>query len=177
MKKLNFLCAIALLIFATVSCSKKDEKKDNIIFENIQQFINMPNNVIKDFDKKYLFKLIHTNNNSYSAIFTIKNSMIIGDAYASVIVKENTNTVMPLEKGFVVSESSNWLSIKDLNLECFAGKGEKFIGYQLCTYPQGEKDYNYGWIKIKLSVNKDTLWIINRATNNTQNKSILTGQK
>ncbi len=82
-----------------------------------------------------------------------------------------------MNKKYKVSKSCNWTGVRNLTLDDFAGKGNQFIGFRLCLYPDGKYRYYYNWVKVKLSQSKETLWVIESACNRTKNNSILTGQK
>lgn len=126
--------------------------------------------------KDLIFEINSNNQIEFSSILRINSSHILCDGYNSIIANSNTENVLPLNVEFEISETSKWIRLQNLNLDDFAGKGEKYIGYRSCFFPEGIDNFNYGWIKINLSTNKDTLSIISRATNHTNYKSIKTGQ-
>jgi hypothetical protein len=73
-----------------------------------------------------------------------------------------------------INSAGNWTVTGDV-LVGFAGKGDLFLGYR--THPDApELNYNYGWIRVKVSAHSDTLWIFDFAINNTLNEEIRAGQ-
>ena len=83
-----------------------------------------------------------------------------------------------LIQGEEISSSGYWSTRTGvlgtfMNAGQFQGQGEKYLGIRL----SGEKNYNYGWIKIYCSMHSDTLRIIEYAYNQISGASILAGQK
>lgn len=173
------LLIILSLLFGFIGCQKNNtEIQDDIIFKDISKLIIAPNNdSIKGVCRNLIFEIISENNIDFTTILTSNNNTIVCDGNNNIITIANTKKVSPLDKKIEILETSNWTTAHNLSLDDFAGKGEKFIGYRSCEYPNGENEYYYGWIKIRLSKNKDTLKIISRASNRTKGKLILTGQK
>lgn len=58
------------------------------------------------------------------------------------------------------------------NAGLFNGQGERYLAFRFLD----ANDYNYGWIKLYLSAQNDTLRIIEYAWNQTSNQEILAGQ-
>ena len=173
------LFLFVIILVSLISCNKTEsEKRNDIInFENINKSI-----VKYEFDsisgtcKNMIFEVISGNQMDFSAILRINSELILCDGYNSILTNSNTGKVVPLNEDFVISETSDWTGIHDLSLDDFAGEGEKYIGYRSCFFPSGIDNFNYGWVKIRLSINKDTLSIISRATNYSNYKSIKAGQ-
>ena len=173
------LLIILSFLFGLISCKKNNtEIQDDIIFKDISKLVIAPNkDSINGTCKDLVFELISENQIDFFSVLRVNTELIQCDGYNSIVTSFDTKRVRPLDKGIEISEFSNWTTVHDLNLDDFAGKGEKFIGFRSCEYHSGENEYYYGWIKIKLSENMDTLNIISRASNHAENKLILTGQK
>jgi len=175
----NYLLTIigsAMLCFQLTSCNKTEKQNDAIVFKNISKTIIAPNTDSISGACKPI--IIEFTNRGYNYSININNSSIIieCDAFGRIVTDSKTNDIKVFNEGMSIDANQNWTSIKDLNLDNFAGKGEKYIGYRFCEYPSGINHYYYEWIKIKLSVNRDTLEIISQAGNLTENNSINTGQ-
>lgn len=128
--------------------------------------------------KHLIFEISSENQTEPSAFFKINTNtdLICCGGYNSVLTDSNAENLIPLNENFDITENLNWNVIDDLKLDDFAGNGEKYIAYRLCFFPDGIEQFKFGWIKISLSINKDTLTIISRATNQTNNLPIKTGQ-
>jgi len=114
--------------------------------------------------------------NGFEAYLSSNSIPILCDGGNQFLVDEETNQIKALTENTKVFENGTWTNNTKLYLDQFIGQGEKYIGYRMLSYPSGEIIYCYGWIKIKLSANKDTLIILNRATNQTEFNNLLTGQ-
>jgi len=161
-----------------MSCNKTepDKTNDNIDFTTVNKTIVIQkNDSISGTCKDLIFEINSNKQIEFSSILKVNSNLIVCDGYNSIITNSYTEKVLLLNEEFEISETSNWTEIQNLSLDDFAGKGEKYIGYRACFFPSGVDNFNYGWIKIKLSINKDTLAIISRATNHTNYKSIKTG--
>ena len=171
---------LLVIIFTTLaSCNKAetDELNDNIIFKDFNKTIVSPEQDSISGTCKYLiFEIMVNAQMEYSSTLKINSEHILCDGYNSILTDSDTEEVIALDEHINISQDANWTRIHDLSLDNFAGKGEKYIGYRSCFFPEGTFNYHFGWIKIKLSANKDTLTIISGATNYTNNKEIQTGQ-
>jgi len=164
-----------------VSCDKTEPEIviDDILFEQINKTI-----LVHESDsrtgicKALIFEITSENQTEPSAILKINSNtdLICCGGYNSVLTDSNAENVIPLNDSFDIAENLNWNGINDLNLDGFAGNGEKYIAYRVCYLPDGIEKFKFGWIKIRLSINKDTLTIISRATNQSNNLPIKTGQ-
>jgi len=176
MKK-NTILFLTIIFASTMSCKKTETVNDDIDFKSLDKTIVIENNdSISGTCKDLIFTINSSNQIDFYSVLRINSSLIACDGYNSILTNPGTDEVSPLDEGFEISEASNWTGVQDLSLDDFAGIGEKYIGYRSCFYPEGVDNFNYGWIKIKLSENNDTLKIINRATNHTNYKSITAGQ-
>ncbi len=178
MNKLAILL-LTIMFASSMSCekTKSDNTNDSIDFNTLNKTIVIQeNDSISGTCKDLVFEIISNNQTGFSSILRINNALIECDGYNSILTNSNTEKVVPLNDDFEISETADWTGIQNLSLDDFAGKGEKYIGYRSCFFPEGIDNFNYGWIKIKLSINKDTLIIISRATNHANYKSIKTGQ-
>ena len=167
------------MIVGSMSCKKteSDKTNDDIYFKTLNKtIVKQGNDSISGTCKDLVFEVISNNQTDFSSILRINSALGECDGYNSILTNSDGEKVVPLNVDFEISETSNWNRIHDLSLDDFAGKGEKYIGYRSCFFPSGIDNFNYGWIKIRLSINKDTLAIISRATNHANYKSIKTGQ-
>jgi hypothetical protein len=179
MKKKRLIIPIILLLIGSVGCEKENKQtQDKIIYDNISKLIVVPNNdSIDGICRNLIFKIVSEDDVDLTAILTTNNTYTLCDGYNSIITNINSSNVSALQKDAKIDKSSHWERVKELNLKNFAGRGERFIGYRRCEYPNGNSEFYYGWIKIKLSIKKDSLLIISRAINYSSDKIILTGQK
>jgi len=172
-----FLLTIIFILVASCNKAETDEINDNIIFKNFNKtIISQEQDSISGTCKSLIFEIRVDAQMEYSSTLKINDELICCDGYNSIITDSDTEIVIPLDEHINISQDANWIGIHDLSLDDFAGKGEKYIGYRSCFYPDGINNYHFGWIKIKLSANKDSLTIISRATNFTSNKTMQTGQ-
>ena len=172
-----FLLVVIFTLVAGCNKAGTDELNDNIIFKDFNKTIVSPEqDSISGTCKHLIFEIMVNAQMEYSSTLKINDELICCDGYNSILTDSDTEKVVPLDEHINISQDANWTGIHDLSLNDFAGKGEKYIGYRSCFYPDGTSNYHFGWIKIKLSANKDTLTIISGATNYTNNKSMKTGQ-
>lgn len=178
MKKI--ILGIALLLLSSlIACNKTNSNTeiDQIIYEEINKTITFSKpDSIPGTCKALIFMIESDREAMYDAMIKINNNMLACDGFNNILVNPTTRDVLSLDDKIEISQSDNWVGIQDLDLEDFAGQGEKYIAYRAGLLPEGVTNYRYGWIKIKLSEHKDTLEIISRATNHTNNKLIYSGQ-
>ena len=171
-----------VLLSVFVSCRKSEStpdntKPDNISFEQFNKtIIATAYDSIPGCCKYIIFNITGDLTNGYEAYLSSNSIPILCDGGNQFLVDEKTNQIKVLTENTKVSENGTWTHNTKLYLDQFAGQGEKYIGSRMLSYPSGEYIYHYGWIKIKLSANKDTLTILNRATNQTEFNNLLTGQ-
>jgi hypothetical protein len=173
-----------ILVFVTIAftfmyCNKSDDlPTDNIIIEDIDKTITFLNSdSIQGNCKDLIFEILEIDQNQYTTIIKINDLVISCDGFNNILANPTTGKVKLLEENQSISEDDNWKSASGISLDEFAGQGEQYIGYRSGFYPLSSKKYNYGWIKVELTEDKQTLRIINRATNYTDNLSIKAGQK
>ena len=176
MKKYFLVISLMLIGWTFTSCDKTEKPDDDIVFTSISKTIIAPNtDSIRGTCKPLIFEFIN-NDYGYSINMNYSNIMIECDAFGSIVTDSETDNITVFDEGMSIDANENWTPIKNLNLDNFAGKGERYIGYRVCEYPSGIYMYYYRWIKVKLSVNRDTLEIISNATNYTEDNSIIIGQ-
>jgi len=174
MKKYFFLI-IVILIFLQYKCKKStsNSEPDNIHSWNINKsLVNKSVDTI-DLTVYEIYKM----NDSFVAKLSFPR--IICDCSLSYLTDSKNGNILALKENETISENNNWdvnLS-NNFNLYNFKGKRELYIGYRNLYFPDGISHYCYGWIKICLSANCDTLRIIEAAINFTENGKIITGQK
>ena len=175
--KLFFLSLFFTGILLT-SCEKTERLPDQIIYENIDKTITLTNpDSIQGACKDIVFAITQKNTNEKSVVVSMDNSPVLCDAYSDILVTDDNNKVLTMKDGVMVSGKGNWTFIDSLCLDDYAGKGPMYVGYRAASYPSGIINYYYGWIKLELSSDKQTLKLFDRASNYTANNSILTGQK
>ncbi|NVO20898.1 MAG: hypothetical protein HXX13_14455 [Bacteroidetes bacterium] len=177
MKKSIFAYGIALLSVVTACQKSDDTKPDKIWFEQVNKTItaSYPDS-ISGACKDLVFNINGNLTNGYQAFISQNSVPLICDGGNQFLVDENTNQIKALAENTEVSENGAWTNDTKLYLDQFTGQGEKYIGYRHLSFPSGKSIYYYGWIKIELSANKETLTILNRATNQTEFKNLNTGQ-
>jgi hypothetical protein len=177
--KTKLLIYLFLVIVIILSCDKKDVTplKDDIIFTEINKSVAyLEKDSISGYCKDLIFEIINNGQTGYSAILKQNEELTLCDGFNSILLDSQTGQVAVLNENKLISKEGHWGSVGDLNLDNFAGKGAKYIGYRPGFYPSGITYYRYGWIKVELTSNRDTLKVICRATNNTNDKSIKAGQ-
>lgn len=177
--KMKLFVSILLIVAVITGCKKSDEvdTTDNIVYKKFDKIVTLNNqDSIPGACKALVFEIINNREPYYSGVLKVNNSMIACDGYNSILTYPGSQTVIPLEDNYLISGESTWSDINNLNLNDFAELDGKYIGYRSCVFPEGTNIYNYGWIKIKLSKDKDVLTIVDQAINGTDNNSIKTGQ-
>lgn len=175
----RYVILIAVITISVFSCSKdKTEDPANVIvFKEINKTIISPGvDSISGTCKDLRFEIITNSQSENIIILTTNSSLILCDGSSNIMADTITSKVLVLDEQTQISNEESWAGVRDLSLDDFAGLGEKYIGYRSCFFPEGIDQYRFGWIKIKLSPNKDTLTIISRADNQTINKAIAAGQ-
>ncbi len=177
MKKLIFAYGIMLLSVLT-ACRKSDNTKpDNIRFEQVNKtIIASGSDSISGACKDLVFHITGNLTNGFQAYISSNSIPILCDGGNQFLIDEKTNQIKALPENTEVSENGSWTNNTKLYLDQFTGQGEKYIGYRILSFPSGNNIYYYGWIKIELSANNESLTILNRATNQTEFNNLLTGQ-
>jgi len=178
--KNNILIIVLILSALLLSCKKSDTSNpgNNIVFEQINKTIIVPSSdTISGACRKLIFELPANPPNGGKAILTENNGIMECDGFNSFLVDAQNQNVIVLDENVLVSSNGNWYETNTgLILNDFEGKGGKYIGYRAYFYPDGVIAFRYGWIKIELTPNHDTLQVISRATNLSYNQPIMTGQ-
>jgi len=181
-KRMKNNILIMVLIFPALftGCKKSDKTNqgNNIKFEQINKTILFSSSdTIAGACRKLIFELPANPPNSGKAILTENKGIMECDGFNSFLMDDQNTNVIALNENVPVPSGGNWQDTNTgLILNGFEGKGQKFIGYRAYYYPGGVIAFRYGWIKMELSVNRDTLKVISRATNLLYNQPILTGQ-
>jgi hypothetical protein len=178
MKNTLLFLSVLFTGFIFSSCEKTERLPDQISYENIDKVITLSSpDSIQGACKDIIFAITQKNTNEKSVVVSMDNSNVLCDAFSSILVTDNNNTVLTMQEGIVVSGNGNWTFIDSLCLDDYAGKGPMYVGYRVASYPSGITDYYYGWIKVELTSDKTTLKLYDRASNYTANNPIVTGQK
>jgi hypothetical protein len=149
---------------------------DEILFQEINKTITASQiDSISGSCKDLRFEIRENLQGEFNAILSYNGNYILCDGYSSILTDPQTETAFALENNVIISKECHWYS-GELNLNHFAGLGEKYLGYRSCGYPDGIERYGFGWIKIELTPNGDTLKILSRANNRTTNNPIKAGQ-
>ena len=180
MKTTKILYVIVIIAGLFCSCDKEELPADRIFYTPINKTITLSNpDSIEGVCYDIIFEIIETDASGITVMTRLDfDPDLLCNGFNEIIAAVENGDVLILGENQLISEDDNWQGVggHGLCLDNFAGKGEKYIGYRAGFFPSGVTDYNYGWIKIELSANKDTLKIIDRATNYTENKGIKTGQ-
>lgn len=178
MRPIAFILFFAILI--TVSSCGKDEAqepKDVIVFEEINKtIISSGIDSISGTCRDLLFEMEVDDQMQNLVSLNTDTSQLCCDGFNSILADPLSSKVLVLDNETLISSSASWVDVRQLSLDDFAGKGEMYVGYRACFYPEGTYNYRFAWIKIRVSPNNDTLTIISRADNKTNNKSIYSGQ-
>ncbi|MDD4604102.1 MAG: hypothetical protein PHF97_09885 [Bacteroidales bacterium] len=179
-KKNNIITLVFIISSLFIGCKKSDttNPSSNIVFEQINKTIVFPSaDTISGACRKLIFELPVNPPNSGKAILKENGGIMQCDGFNSFLVDAQNTNVIVLNENVLVPSDGNWHETNTgLILNNFEGRGRKFIGYRAYYYPDGVLSFRYGWIKIELSPNRDTLKVISRATNLSYNQPILTGQ-
>ena len=177
MGKLNLTYGIVLIPVLSACQKSESTKPDNIKFEQVNKTIvaSQPDS-ISGACKDIVFHIDGNPANGFQATISSNSIPLLCDGGNQFLVDENTNQIIALTENTRVSEKGTWANLSKLYLDLFTAHGEKYIGYRILSFPGGKNIYYYGWIKIELSANKDTLTILNRATNQTEFNHLTSGQ-
>ena len=149
---------------------------DEIIFKQLSKTITISQkDSISGVCQELMFEITLNHPIEYDAVLSYNNEGICCDGFNSILTNPQTEAAVALDENIKISEDNHWYS-GELNLDHFAGLGEKYLGYRACFFPDGVMKYIYGWIKIELTSNGDTLKILSRAKNNTIYNPIKAGQ-
>ena len=178
--KNNSLILLFTLSAILMGCKKSDTaiSTTSIVFEQINKTIVFPSSdTISGACRKLIFELATIPPNSGKVVITENKGIMECQAFNGFLVDTQNINVTVLNENVLVPQDGNWQENNtELILDSFAGKGQKFIGYRAYSFPDGVIAFRYGWIKIELAINRDTLKVISRATNFFYNQQILTGQ-
>jgi hypothetical protein len=178
--KNNILIVVLVISGFFIGCKKSDTTNSttNIVYEQINKTIIFPSSdTISGACRKLIFELAAKPPDSGKAVLTENKGIMECQAFNSFLVDTLNTNVTVLNENVLVPQNGNWQETNTgLILDSFAGKGQQFIGYRAYSYPNGVIAFRYGWIKMELSSNHDTLKVISRATNLLYNQPILTGQ-
>ncbi len=177
MKKVLIVASV-LIALVLSSCKKESVlPKDDIYYTEINKTVTKGGvDSIPAVCGCYYVIQIDTTNALHQQVvmFNSSEEYVLCDAHDELAVWGN-NVAHLFTMNESISSDAAW-SINAVYLDGFAGKGEQYIGYRLITFPSGEYEYYYGWIKIKLSEDKNTLQIIGKAVNHTDGNPIKAGQ-
>ncbi len=151
--------------------------QDDIFFTEINKSVTYPEkDSITGCCKDLIFEIVNNGQTRYSAMLKQNEESILCDGFNSVLLNSQTGQISALNENDLISNEGHWGPINQLILNNFSGNGAKYIGYRCCYYPSGITHYRYGWIKVELTSNRDTLKVLCRAVNNQNDKSIKAGQ-
>ena len=172
------MCLVLSGIFTTCRKSDTPINTRNIVVEQLDMTIVYPSkDTISSVCGRLIFTVKTDSAGLKTAILSGGSGILECQEFNSFLTSVQNGHAVVLDNNVQVPPSGNWQAVYPaISLNDFAGKGEKFIGYSAYSYPQGSISYRYGWIKIKLSANRDTLKLLSRATNQTYGQVILTGQ-
>ncbi len=176
----NTLFTLLLLSIFLIGCKESETAKpsDNIVYEQINKTVTYPEkDTVRGACRKLIFLIVDSTPNGFHAVLKENTGIMECSAFNSFLTDSLSSNMLVLDENVPVPPGGNWQGTgSGLILDNYAGKGQKFIGYRAYSYPDGVLAYRYGWIKVSLSAMHDTLRVISRATNNTYNQPIFTGQ-
>jgi len=176
--KTNIILTTIAFFLVMGSCKKNHVPiPDYISYREINKLIiASESDSIDDSCVSMVFYFLKDSDSSYHINIRHDRTNAICDAYYSLKTDPQTEFITPLEKNANIFNDSFWYSSNFLSLDNFSGAGERYIGYRECANHSGDDLFYYGWIKVKVSQNNDSILIISRATNLAEGNSILAGQ-
>gem|GEM_PF-3024239 len=178
MKWIAFII-LPIIMFVLAGCDKSETNtpEDVIVYEEINKTIVLPgSDSITGTCYPLAFEFLEEEQSGFIPIINTHFNFLNCDGYNNIMADTLSRKVIVMDENTLISQDASWAGVQNLSLQDFAGKGEKYLGYRSCFFPEGVDQYRFGWIKIKLSSNNDTLTIISRADNRTNNKAIAAGQ-
>ena len=176
MKNIIFLI-LTLLIALFFSCKKTEVHSDKISTYEINEIL-LHESVDSVSELTTVFE-IYKVGDSLQARLIYPIPLLLRDGGSTYLTDSKTGNIIALKAGETISDKNNWndtISSNSFSLNNFKGKGEMFIGTRHYSFLDGIVRINYGWLKIYLSSNCDTLKILDGAANMTLNNSIYAGQ-
>ncbi len=177
MKKVLIVASV-LIVLVLSSCKKESVlPKDDIYYTEINKTVTKGGaDSIPAVLGYYVFQIDTTSAlHQQVVMFKSFDELVLCDAFDELAVWGN-NVAHLFTMNESIFSDATW-SENAVYLDGFAGKGEQYIGYRVNSFPGGEYEYYYGWIKIKLSEDKNTLQIIGKAGNHTEGNPIKAGQR
>lgn len=181
MRLRNILLIISFIII--FSCKDKDvtEEKDQIKYILLNKSIINEGSInfgIFDLFKIELKKDSATGEKIIN-LFIPNTGYICNCREELLLSKDSLNVEAFLPDMLINKSDKSWGGefSKKYHLDNFKGKGELYIGTREHSFPMGKSLYNYKWYRVYLSSNCDTFYLFDSAVNNTEGKSIRTGQK
>lgn len=188
--KANLFLFVIIILLTQISCETdfKQEKITEYDQINYHEINKLLSGISKDSIYISCYPIIieiklnpdTSSSDSLLAFIKYPAQIPLGDCGIQYFSDTLSNRLKCLAVNNTISQYSQWSTSTEhtLSLDDFKGKGEKYIGFRILTlsYPN-HIDYSYGWIRVELSANNDSLRIINFANNTTINKSILTAQR
>jgi hypothetical protein len=189
MERKIFYIVIFIFSIVVVSCKKKENNDvytpvvaDDIRSYDVNKMITATGSDSIIMSCWYsIFSIEHspdsTSSDTLAAFLKMPENPGEGDCGLAYQVEPSDSDVKVLSENEVISHTNLFNSgfYHPLNLRNFRGQGIKYIGFDICsTY--STLCYYYGWIKIELSSDCDSLKIYSFALNNTKNMEIKAGQ-
>lgn len=171
------LIFIVFISFISFSCEKVENKPDQIVYESLNKTISIAaSDSIRGACLDLIFSIKENDKKEKSAMVNPDSSEPMCDAYNEFLVTDENDCAHLIKPGEIISEKGKWSSANNLCLDQFAGKGPMFLGHRIASYPSGEIDYYYNWIRIEFSADKLILKLIDRGENMAPNNPIRAGQ-
>lgn len=178
MKQPIFSILTLLILTFYSSCKKSETDADNISTYKINEVL-YGESVDTINELSTVFE-IYKVGDSLRAKLCFPVPLMISDGGCTYLKDSKTGNIIALKSGEIISDKENWndkIASSSFSLINFIGKSEMYIGTKGSVYLDGTMNIHYGWLKIYLSSNCDTLKIIDGATNLTNGNSINAGQK
>jgi hypothetical protein len=175
--KIKLLFFLSLSLIINMSCKKKNVENqvyNDITFLEINKLITATgkDSIVWEC-RPLIFKIMPNKHIGFYAIL-IENAKPIQCNESISCITDFSNNVLILNNFDIIYSNRTWKFANELGLSNFAGKGEKYIGFRMSS--NAVQEYYYGWIKIELTENIDTLKIISTAYRNIPNRSISAGE-
>ncbi len=183
MKKLLFISVLLSSLFLS-ACKEKEntpQPMDDISYYAIDKTIVAGQiDSLNTMGYSPLYFKIDTSNHAIHVYGYEKRDTVgyLCDCGFAILVSTDNNHFEMLNKNEPIDKSGFWgRGVDTLSLDAFAGKGKKYIGTQSLSFSSGVDEFYYAWIGIELSADKQTLKIIDAASNRTMGRAIKAGQK
>jgi hypothetical protein len=186
MKRIIILLSVflvAILFYGCTSASKAPDVPDDIVHNTIgKTMIGIGKDSVNVSCYPVVFEIYRnpdtTSNDSLLVQITRNIPAAPNNCTRTFMDNASLGQAIALHQNDLISESGVWGSSNGIwSLDDFRGNGDRYLGLVTETVAGNVLYRNFAWICVRISINNDTLRIIDWAYNNTAYKSIKAGQK